>query len=141
MVSIRRLLQLSPLLLTTFSPGLFIVLQEQKTFFCSGLTDYCKKQYIFKLKQIFSFNLLLVSFDLLFYVYVFLRALFHISCLHICIVSYSTSHQIIWHNKRIHGYGLKITSSFLFQGFEVDTTSIILSYIYHSGNVKKFRYC
>ena len=33
------------------------------TFFYSALTDYCKKECIFKVKQIFSFNLLLVSFD------------------------------------------------------------------------------
>ena len=38
----------------------------------------------------------------LFCVYVFLRALFHSSCLHICIATYLASHQIMWHNKRIH---------------------------------------
>ena len=68
--------------------------------FCSDLTDYCKKKWIFKIKQIFSFNLLL------FCVYVFLRAPFHssatlklriVSCLYTCITSYWPIYGITKH--------------------------------------------
>ena len=62
----------------------------------------------------------------LFCVYVSLRVLFH-SCsimklrialyLHICIASYSACYQAMWHNKRIHGYVLKITSCCCFFRF------------------------
>ena len=54
----------------------------------------------------------------------------------------------MWHNKRIYSHGLKITSCCCFFGFEetkfeVNTTSIILSYLYNFENIDKesFRYC
>ena len=88
-------------------------------FFCSDLTVYCKKKSILKIKQIFSFNLLLVSFDFAVSCMCFLGCFFTVlpswklwiaSCLHTCIASYLASHQNMWYNKRIHGHGLKITS-------------------------------
>ena len=62
--------------------------------------DYCKKQCIFKVKQIFSSNLFLVGFDfavLCISVSVIMKlrvALY----LHICIASHLASHHITWHN-------------------------------------------
>ena len=109
------------------------------TFLCSDLQKLLQTIMHFQFKKIFSFKLLLVGFDMLFYVYVFLRVFFHISCFHIRIASYLAPHQIMWHNKRIHGHGLKIQAvSFSKKTkFKVNTTSIILSYIYHYGNVNK----
>ena len=57
------------------------------------------------------------------------------------------SHQIMQHNKIIHV--LKVASCYFLGGvsgetkFEAHTTSIILSYLHHFGDVKKklFRYC
>ena len=98
----------------------------------------------------FPFNLL--SFlILLFSVYMFVRGFFNSSTImklqiasyHIFIAFYLTPHQIIWHNKTIHGHGLKITSCWFFffiseeTKFHVDTTSIVLSYLYHFGNVNR----
>ena len=61
--------------------------------------------------------------------------------LHTYITSYLVSHQIMWHNKRIHGRGLTITGCCFTISeetkFEVDTTSIILSYLYNFGNINK----
>ena len=64
--------------------------------------DYCKKQCIFKLKQIFSSNLFLVGFDFA--------------------VAFSVSEET---------------------KFEVDSASIILSYLRHFWKVNKelYRYC
>ena len=64
MVPISRLLQLSPppLSFTRFSPGLLVLLQEivyQPSF---ALLRLLQKKFIFKVKQIFSFNLLLAGF-------------------------------------------------------------------------------
>ena len=53
-----------PLPPTRFSPVLFVVLQERLYQPVSSyLTDYCKKKCIFKVRQNFSYNLLLVDFD------------------------------------------------------------------------------
>ena len=86
--------------------------------FCSDLTDYCKNMH-FKGKTIFFSIHGWSVWILLYCVYVFLRALFHSSCLHTCIASYLSSHQIMWHKKRIHSHGLKTTSCccfFIFRG-------------------------
>ena len=101
---------------------------------------------IFKIKQISSFNLLLVGFDFAVLCICVLTVLFCISAymklqigsyFYICIGSTWASYGIIM---------LNITSFFSVSEetkFEVDTTSIILSYLYHFGNVNKelFRYC
>ena len=74
---------------------------------------------------------------LLFSVYEFLRTFFKVlsikleiaSYLHKCMAAYLASHQILEHNRGIHGHSLKITSCFfLFSEkikLEVDTISII----------------
>ena len=92
----------------------------------------------FQIKKISSFNLLLVGFDFAILCICFLRVLFCISAymklqigsyFYICIASYWASYRIIM---------LNITSFFLVSEetkFEVDTTSIVLSYLYHFGNV------
>ena len=46
------------------------------TFFYSALTDYCKKECIFKVKQNFFFQLIAGQFWFCCFVHVFLRALF-----------------------------------------------------------------
>ena len=100
----------------------------------------------FQIKQISSFNLLLVGFDFAILCICVLTVLFCISAymklqigsyFYICIGSTWASYGIIM---------LNITSFFSVSEetkFEVDTTSIILSYLYHFGNVNKklFRYC
>ena len=117
MVSLRRLLQLSPVP-TPPHYQVFIVLHfccftrnTLSTLFCSD--QIIAKKCIFKVKHCWSVLILL------FCVHVFPRVLFHSSAiiklqiasyLCMCIASYFTSHQIMWHNKRIHGHGLKITS-------------------------------
>ena len=52
----------------------------------------------------------------------------------------SASHQITWHNKEFVVWKLQIVVAFSVSegtNFEVDTISIILSYLYHVGNVKQ----
>ena len=64
MVSIRKLLQLSVLpTLTRFSTGLTVVSQEALYQPFLPYQISAKKQWIFKAKQILSFNLLLAGFD------------------------------------------------------------------------------
>ena len=72
-------------------------------------SNYCKKLCIFKVKQFFFSAYCWSVLILLFWLYVFLRTLFHISviiklriasCLHICIASYLASHQIMWHKQK-----------------------------------------
>ena len=92
-------------------------------------SDYCKKKCIFKVKQFFLSTCCCLVLILLFCGCVFLRTLFHSSTiiklriasnLHIRIASYLASYQIM---------------------LEVDTTYVMLSYLYHFGNVNKlFRY-
>ena len=143
--------------LTRFSPGLLFYKKYFIKLFFLWL-HYCKKQRIFKIKQISLFYLYCwLVLILLFCVYVFLRVLFHSFAimklwiaLHllIFIASYLTSHQIMWHKKGINGHGLKVTQAVVIFSaseetkFDVDTTSIILSYLCHFGNVNKelFRY-
>ena len=122
MVLIRRLFQLSPrpLPLTRFSPGLFVVLQEilYQPFF--ALIRLLQIIMHFKSKTIFFFQLIAGWSGFCCFVYMcFLGRLsqfcYHelqiASYLHICIASYLVSHQIMWHNRRIHNHGfLKITS-------------------------------
>ena len=141
----------SPLL-----PGLFVVLQEILYQPFLVLTKLLQKIMHFQSKTNFFFQLIADRFWFCYSVYIFFRVLFHSSAimklqialyLHISIASYLTSHQIMWHNKRINGHGLKITSCFFLAPeetkFKVDTTSIILGYLYHFGNVNKelFKYC
>ena len=86
--------------------------------FCSYLTDYCKNNSF--TKQIFSTNLLLVSFDLDVLYMCFLGHFFSsaikelrlASCLQICTDSHLFCLQIMWYSKRIHRHGLKIISRF-----------------------------
>ena len=82
-----------------FLPGLFVVLQEifYQPFFCSNLTDYCKKKCIFKIKQFF-FNLLLAAFD------------FAVLC--IC-VSNGTFSQFC-HHETVNSFMFAYIHSFLF---------------------------
>ena len=108
MVSVRRLLQMSPLplFLTKFSPGLLL-----------------QKIMHFQSKTNFSFNLCWSVLILLFCVCIFLRAYFpsfsimKLRISNLCIASYLVSHKIMWHNKRIHGHGLKITNCCCFFSF------------------------
>ena len=126
------------------------------TFFCSDYFDQIIAK-IFQSKTNFFCQLIADRFWFCCFVYMLLRVLFHSSSvmkmrityfLHISIASYSASHQIMWHNKRVHGHGLKITvcfCSFLVSReikLKVDTASIILSYLYSLGNANKelFRY-
>ena len=102
----------------------------------------------FQIKQFYSSNLLLVSFDFtaLCICLSWGTTLFPSSaimklrivwCLYICISSLLASHQIMWYNKIIHrlwhSHGLKITSCFfvfLFSEetkFEIDTTSRLIT--------------
>ena len=81
------------------------------------VADLRQRCFIFKVKQIFSFNLLLVGFDLTVLCMYFLRhfcsAIMKLriaSFLHISTASSLASHQIMRYNKTIHGGGLKITS-------------------------------
>ena len=78
----------------------------------------------FQSKTVFFFQLIAVRFWLLFSVYVFLRALLTV--------------LIAWNYKKFAIFQFSEKTK-----FEVDTTSIILSYIYHFGSVNKklFRYC
>ena len=143
-----------PFSITGFSPGLLVVLQEilYQSLFCFDLPDYCKKRCLFKVKHIFFSTYCCSVLILLFCVYVFLRALFHSSCLHIyaqlpirplikcCGITKGFMTETA--TRGVHGHGLKITSCCRFSlsqetRFEVHTTSIILSYICHSGNVNK----
>ena len=112
--------------LTRFSTGLFVILQEilYQSFF--PLIKLLQKIIHLKSKTNFFFQHCWLVLILLFCVYVFLRALFDSSAimklriafyLHISIASYLTSHQIMWHNKRINVHGLKITSCCCFFGF------------------------
>ena len=84
-----------------------------------------QKECIFKIKQSFSSNLLLIGFDftvlrlyctvLCFLGHYFSSAIMKLRiawCLDICIGSNLASHQLMWYKKRIHRHGLKITSSF-----------------------------
>ena len=99
------IVSLPPFSVTGFSPGLLVVLQEilYQPFFCSDLPDYCKKQCLFKVKHIFSFNLLLVGFDFVVLCLCVSQGAFsQFLFAYICIASYSASHQMLWHNKRIH---------------------------------------
>ena len=143
--------------LTRFSTGLFVILQEilYQSFF--PLIKLLQKIIHLKSKTNFFFQHCWLVLILLFCVYVFLRALFDSSAimklqialyLYIYIASYLISHQIIWHNKRINVHGLKLQVVAVFSAsketkFKVDTTSIILNYLYHFGNVHKefLRYC
>ena len=95
--------------------------------------DYCKNNAFSKQTRFILSTYCWSVLILLFCAYVFIRVLFVSSSimtlrialyLHISIASYLTSHQIMWHNKRINVHGLKITS-------------IILSYLYHFWNVNK----
>ena len=96
------------------------------TFFLLWSNRLLQKLTHFKVKQISSLNVLLVSFHFAVFVYMwFLGHFFTVLqswmalCLDICKISYLTSHQIMWHNKRIHGHGFKIRScccSYVFQG-------------------------
>ena len=81
------------------------------------VADLRQRYFIFKVKQIFSLNLLLVGFDFAVLCMYFLRhfcsAIMKLriaSFLHICTASSSGSHQIMWYSKTIHDHGLKITS-------------------------------
>ena len=101
------------------SPSLFAVLLEIL------YKPYAKKSIHFRSKTNFFFQLTgsrfcFCCFD------VFLRAHFYSSAimklrialyLYISIASYMTSRQIVWHNKRINGHGLKIRSCYFF-GFQ-----------------------
>ena len=149
MMSIRTLPQFcSPLLsLITFLPGLLLVFKVMlyQPSFC--LIVLLQKIIHFQHKTNLSFFFPFLI--LLFSVYMFLRGFFHSSTImklqiasyHIFIAFYLTPHQIIWHNKTIHRHGLKITSCCFFffiseeTKFHVDTTSIVLSHLYHFGNV------
>ena len=127
MASITIPLQLSPppLHLTRFPPDLFVALKEilfQPSF---ALINLLQKITHFQSKEKKSFILMLLDFDFI-VLCVFFRVLFHSSSimklwiasyLDICIVSYWTYHQIMWHTKRIHDHGLKITSCCCFFGF------------------------
>ena len=129
----------------SFPPFLFSYCLSRNTSFINLLLLW----WIFKIKQISSFNLLLVDFD------------FAVLC--IC-VSWGAFSHFCYHeitlNSFIFGYVhsflfgvswrimLKITGyccffSFKETKYEVDYTSIILSYLYYFGNVNKelFRYC
>ena len=114
-------------LLTRFSPGLPVLLQEifyQPSF---ALISLLAKDNAFSKKT--TFSLLAHGWSvlvLLFCLYVFFRFFFGVlpswNCEYKAAVVFSDSEET---------------------KFELDTTSIILSYQYHSGNVKKelFRYC
>ena len=96
MVSITRLLQLSPSTLPPYM-GLtkFVVLQEilYQPFF--ALIRLMQKQCIFKVKQFFSFNFMLVGLDFTI-LCLFFRALPHSSTIiKLQIASYLASHQIM----------------------------------------------
>ena len=104
----------------------FVVLQEilYQPFF--ALIRLLQKIMHFQSKTNFLILLIAGRFWFCCFVYVFLRVLFHSSAimklqialyLHIFIASYLTSHQIMWHKKRINGHGLKITSCCYFFGF------------------------
>ena len=128
MMSIRRPLQLYPpfILLTTFSPGFFVALQEifyQPSF---SLIRLLQRITHFQSKNLFFSLLIAAWFCFCCCVYMcFFRVLFHFSAimkqiasyLHICIASYLVSHQIMWYNKRIHDHSLIITSCCCFFGF------------------------
>ena len=130
MVSIRRLLQLpllTSLLYQVFTRFVCFTGNTLSTFSCSD--QIVAKINVFS-KTIFFFQLIAGQFWFCCFVYMFIWVLFHSSAilklqiasyLHICIASYLASHQIMWHNKRIHGHGLKITNCcfFSFQGNKV----------------------
>ena len=59
------------------------------------------------------------------------------------IASQLASHQIMWHNKRIHGHGFEMYKLLFFHFQRKLSSSLILppeilSYIYHSGNVNDY---
>ena len=96
-------------------------------------------------RRLFCFNLLLVGFEFAVFLFCFFRVLFNISAIMklriasylyiFCFVFILASHGIIM---------LKIVFSVPKETkFEVDTTSIILSYLYHFRNVNNelFKYC
>ena len=108
MVSIKRLLQLSPFH-PSHLPGFYqTFLLFYKQYFVNILfwSDCCKKLFIFKVNYFFSINLLVLI--LLFCVYVFLRTLFQSSAIKtmnsfifaMCIASYLVSHQIMLHKQK-----------------------------------------
>ena len=151
----------SPLPLRGFHQVLLVVLQEiiyQPSFALIRLLQK-KKRCIFNVKQFFPFNILLVDFAV-FCIFVS-WGVFHSSAIiklqiasylqSICIASFFASHQIMWRNKRNFGHSLEIISCcfvFLFRGteetkFEINTTSIILSCLYHfmTANKELCIYC
>ena len=151
-VSIRMLTQLPsphPTLLD-FSPGLLVELPEilhQPSFTFIRLFQ---KIMHFQSKTNFSSNLLLVSFDFAILCSCVSSVPFQSSSivklrlasyLYIWIACYLVSHQIMWHNKRIHGHGLKITYCCFFLFLRKLRSRLIL--LCHFGNVNKdlFRYC
>ena len=129
------------------------------TLLCSNQIIAKKKRCIFNVKQFFPFNILLVDFAV-FCIFVS-WGVFHSSAIiklqiasylqSICIASFFASHQIMWRNKRNFGHSLEIISCcffFLFRGteetkFEINTTSIILSCLYHfmTANKELCIYC
>ena len=98
-----------------------VVLQEilyQSSF---ALIRLLQKIMHFQSKTIFFYQLIAGWFWFCFFMYVFLRELFHSSAIiaeHSYMHSFLclASHQIMWHDKRIYGDGLKITI-FCFFGF------------------------
>ena len=93
----------------------FVCRFTRNTFFWS---DHITAK-IFQCKTNFFIQLIAVRFWFYYFLYIFLKVLFHSSVimklriasfLYICIAFYLDSHQIMRHNKRIHGQCLKNTS-------------------------------
>ena len=129
-----------PLPPTRFSPGLFVGLQELLYQPCFTQINYLRKIMCLQRRTIFFyFSSFLVWFDFP----VLLTCAFYgafYSFVMVKLRNNNLSHQIMWHNKRIHvlkHYKLLETK------FEVDINTIILSYLHHFGDVEKglFIYC
>ena len=135
--------------LNSFPPFSFSYCLSRNTSFINLLLLW----WIFKIKRISSFNLLLVDFN-------FFLCLIWIYCfVYMCFLGCFFTFMLSWNSfifGNIHSFlfgvswriMLKITGCCCFFSFkdtkyEVDTTSIILSYLYYFGNANKelFRYC
>ena len=129
-MSIRRLLQVPPLTSILLLGFHQVCLLFYKKYFINLrllLSGYLRKLMHCRRNKIFPFSSLMVGFDF--------------AVLFMCIFydSFFYSFTIMKYESR----AVVVFSDSEKTKFEVDTTSIILSYLYHFGNVKKelFRYC
>ena len=125
MVFIRRLLLLFPITSIPDYQQVFFSFTRNtlSTFFCCD--QILQKIMQFQSKTNFLFQLIAGQFWLCCFVYVFLRTLFYSSAivklrmaLHllICIASFLSSHQIMWHKKTIYCKSQAVVAFLCFQG-------------------------